>query len=183
MTEEVITRFSDLALAAPILKAIAEVGYETPSPIQARTIPPLLYADMVVQSGTNFDGIGLQFYFGLGDDGHTASLFPGLKAVHEQQRWVAAERVDKAGMWRITLTPPVINASAVVSFLVAGEAKAAMLARVVEGPIDIDERPAQVVRPASGELFWLIDAAAGSQLQRGRIVDATAGPPTGGEHA
>jgi 6-phosphogluconolactonase len=101
---------------------------------------------------------------GMGDNGHTASLFPGLTAVHEQSRWVVAEYVDEVGMWRITLTPYVLNLGRDVVFLVAGAAKASMLHQVLEGPFAPDERPAQIVRPSPGELTWLVDAAAAAQL-------------------
>jgi 6-phosphogluconolactonase len=101
---------------------------------------------------------------GMGDNGHTASLFPGLSAVHEQQRWVVAEEVPEVDMWRITLTPVVLNLAREVVFLVAGEGKASMLRQVVEGPFAPEERPAQVVRPSPGEVMWLVDAAAAEQL-------------------
>jgi 6-phosphogluconolactonase len=101
---------------------------------------------------------------GMGDNGHTASLFPGLTAVHEQQRWVVAEYVAEVGMWRISLTPPIINLAREVMFLVAGAGKASMLRQVLEGPFAPDERPAQIVRPSPGELLWLVDAAAAAQL-------------------
>jgi 6-phosphogluconolactonase len=101
---------------------------------------------------------------GMGDNGHCASLFPGLTAVQEQQRWVVAEYVAEAGMWRITLTPAVINLARQVIFLVAGANKASMLRQVLEGPFAPDERPAQIVRPSPGEVVWLIDAAAAAQL-------------------
>jgi len=101
---------------------------------------------------------------GMGDNGHTASLFPGLTAVHEQQRGVVAEYVAEVGMWRITLTPLVINLAREVIFLVAGAAKADMLHQVLEGPYAPAERPAQIVRPAPGEVVWLVDAAAAAKL-------------------
>ncbi|HEY8923002.1 MAG TPA: 6-phosphogluconolactonase [Polyangia bacterium] len=105
---------------------------------------------------------------GMGDNGHTASLFPRLSAVRETARWVVAERVDEVGMWRLTLTPPALNGAAAVVFLVAGRDKAAMLARVLEGPRDIDLLPVQAVAPVDGTVTWLIDAAAAAQLARGR---------------
>jgi 6-phosphogluconolactonase len=101
---------------------------------------------------------------GMGDNGHTASLFPGLTAVHEQHRPVVAEYVAEVGMWRITLTPAVINLARHVVFLVAGAAKADMLSQVLEGPYAPNERPAQIVRPSPGEVEWLIDAAAAAKL-------------------
>jgi|SRR5579859_5282183 len=101
---------------------------------------------------------------GMGDNGHTASLFPGLKAVREQHRWVMAEYVAEVSMWRLTLTPLVLNLAREDLFLVAGPAKAHMLRQVLEGPYAPDERPAQVIRPAVGEVFWMVDAAAAGEL-------------------
>jgi 6-phosphogluconolactonase len=101
---------------------------------------------------------------GMGDNGHTASLFPGLDAVHEQQRWVVSEYVAEVGMWRITLTPPAINLAREVIFLVTGPGKASMLAQVLEGPYMPDKLPAQIVRPSPGEVVWLVDGAAAADL-------------------
>jgi 6-phosphogluconolactonase len=101
---------------------------------------------------------------GMGDNGHTASLFPGLTAVHEQDRWVVAEYVAEVGMWRSTLTPVVLNLGRAVLFLVTGEPKATMLRRVLEGPYRPADLPAQVVRPIEGEAIWLVDASAAAQL-------------------
>jgi 6-phosphogluconolactonase len=100
----------------------------------------------------------------MGDNGHTASLFPGLTAVHEQRRWVVAEYVQEVGMWRITLTPSVLNLGREVVFLVAGSGKASMLSKVLEGQYAPDQRPAQIVRPSPGEVTWLVDAAAAADL-------------------
>src|SRR5437667_1134788 len=92
---------------------------------------------------------------GLGEDGHTASLFPGSAAVHEQTRWVMAARAAAASMWRITLTPAVINAAVEVLFLVSGDAKAGILRRVIEGPRHPQELPAQAIAPCDGRVRWL----------------------------
>jgi 6-phosphogluconolactonase len=105
---------------------------------------------------------------GMGDNGHTASLFPGLSAVREADRWVVAERVDEVGMWRLTLTPPALNGAAAVVFLVAGPDKAAMLARVLEGPRNVDLLPVQAIAPVDGTVTWLVDDAAAAQLLPGR---------------
>src|SRR5262249_59098632 len=82
---------------------------------------------------------------GMGDNGHTASLFPGLTAVRESTRWVVAEYVPEVSMWRVTLTPPVIDAAADVVFLVSGREKAPMLRRGLEGPREPDALPAQAI--------------------------------------
>ncbi len=101
---------------------------------------------------------------GLGEDGHTASLFPGSAAVHEQTRWVMAARASAASMWRITLTPAVINAAAEVLFLVSGAAKAGILRRVLEGPRRPQSLPAQAIAPTNGLVRWCVDAAAAADL-------------------
>ena len=101
---------------------------------------------------------------GLGDDAHTASLFPGTPALHERTRWVAAQPVPKLHAWRLTLTPPVLNAARAVDFLVSGAGKREALRAVRTAPHDPDLRPAQLVRPAAGALTWLTDAdAAGKE--------------------
>jgi 6-phosphogluconolactonase len=101
---------------------------------------------------------------GMGPDGHTASLFPGTTAVREQKALVAALWVETLRSHRITLTPPVLNNAACVIFLVSGEQKAETLREVIEGDYQPDRLPAQVVRPASGRVLWLVDRAAGRLL-------------------
>lgn len=101
---------------------------------------------------------------GIGEDGHTASLFPGNDALHERERLVVAPWVEKLGTFRITLTPPVLNHAAHVLFLVSGEEKAEAVRTTIEGDHQPDRCPAQIVRPQSGSLLWLLDRAAASQL-------------------
>ncbi|HZY41891.1 MAG TPA: 6-phosphogluconolactonase, partial [Anaerolineae bacterium] len=102
---------------------------------------------------------------GLGPDAHTASLFPGTSAIHEQQRWVIGHFVEKLHVPRLTLTPPVINHAKNVIFLVAGADKAAAIRSVVtQLPRDPDRFPAQIVQPIDGALTWLIDQAAAADL-------------------
>ncbi|HMH56901.1 MAG TPA: 6-phosphogluconolactonase, partial [Gemmatimonadales bacterium] len=110
------------------------------------------------------DGLDLVL-LGLGEDGHTASLFPGQAAVHETTRWVVAVPAPDATMWRITLTPAVLNAARNVTFVVSGANKAARLQQVLQGPFAPDILPAQAIRPVQGRLSWMVDAAAGARLQ------------------
>lgn len=97
---------------------------------------------------------------GLGEDGHIASLFPGSLLLHEKARWVSADYVEKLAAWRITLTPPALNAAAQIIFLISGQDKAARLREVWSGPHQPDLLPAQIIRPSDGEVLWLVDAAA-----------------------
>ncbi|MBI5929798.1 MAG: 6-phosphogluconolactonase [Chloroflexi bacterium] len=101
---------------------------------------------------------------GMGDDGHTASLFPGTAAVHEQNRWVIGHFVEKLDTWRLTLTPPALNAATNVAFLVAGQAKAERLHEVLKGLYQPDVLPAQIIQPTAGHLFWMVDEEAASLL-------------------
>ncbi|RMH36925.1 MAG: 6-phosphogluconolactonase [Nitrospirae bacterium] len=107
---------------------------------------------------------------GMGEDGHTASLFPGSEVIHETAKLVAAPWVEKLQAYRITLTPVVLNAARQVWFLVCGEAKARALQAVLEGPYDPDTYPAQIVRPVDGQLVWFVDAAAAAWLSRTECV-------------
>lgn len=113
--------------------------------------------------GTQRPGFDLVL-LGKGKDGHTASLFPQSTALSEKDRWVVANWVDSLGTYRLTLTAPSINAAAHVDFLVTGEDKAPTLARVLDGPVDPDELPAQLIKPEAGELTWLVDVYAASKL-------------------
>jgi 6-phosphogluconolactonase len=97
---------------------------------------------------------------GLGDDGHTASLFPHTKALEEKRGWVVANYVRKFSSWRLTLTAHIINQGANVTFLVSGQEKAEILLRVMAGRYDPEEIPAQSIRPERGQLRWLLDAKA-----------------------
>lgn len=102
---------------------------------------------------------------GLGNDGHTASLFPESSALREAERMVVAVEAhyrDRPAH-RVTLTLPAINSARQVLFLVAGSAKAEILRAVLEGPVG--RLPAQEIRPTAGQLTWLVDAAAATLLR------------------
>jgi len=101
---------------------------------------------------------------GLGDNAHTLSLFPGLPAIHEQERLAIAVEVDAAQRSRVTLTAPTVNNAARAIFMATGEAKAVAVKHVLEGPRDVDLYPAQIIAPHDGELLWLLDRAAASLL-------------------
>lgn len=101
---------------------------------------------------------------GMGDDGHTASLFPHTDALHELGRIAVANRVPQKDTWRLTLTWPVINNADDVSFLLKGKEKAETLRRVFLGGYDPEALPSQLIRPASGRLTLLLDADAAALL-------------------
>lgn len=106
-------------------------------------------------------------FLGMGDDGHTASLFPHTPALGETHHRCAAQFVEKSttgATWRITMTAPFINRSKVVAMLVTGEAKAARLAEVIYGPRDPERLPSQLIVPQSGGMIWMVDKAAAAKL-------------------
>jgi len=102
---------------------------------------------------------------GLGDDCHTASLFPGTTALRVTDRSAVPNWVEKLNAFRLTMTFPVFNTAARVIFLVSGQSKARAVATVLEGDFRPDDFPAQFVNP-EGELYWLLDEAAASRLEK-----------------
>ena len=97
---------------------------------------------------------------GMGEDGHTASLFPGTDPREGNDELVRPVYSEAHGQWRITLTPKVINAARKIVFTVEGAAKAKVLAQVREGPKDPLRFPSQIIAPENGTLIWLVDRAA-----------------------
>ena len=97
---------------------------------------------------------------GLGEDGHTASLFPGSIALTETKHLVTAPYVEHLKTHRLTLTLPVLNNSAFIFFLVAGINKAPVLREVLQSESDENDFPAQKINPQKGKLVWFVDRAA-----------------------
>jgi len=131
---------------------------------------PAVAAQAYEQEITNhFGSAGIPTFdlalMGLGDNSHTASLFPHNPVLHETQRRVSAVEVDDSTeRHRVTLTAPVFNHAANVIFLVSGASKAQAVWNVLKGPRNPDEFPAQLITPATGALIWLLDRAAASKI-------------------
>jgi 6-phosphogluconolactonase len=106
-------------------------------------------------------------FLGMGDDGHTASLFPYSPALTIQDRLVTPNFVEKLETTRLTFTTTLLNAAREVVFLVTGSGKAERLKEVLEGPIETERLPSQLIRPANGTLRWLVDQGAASALSGG----------------
>lgn len=99
---------------------------------------------------------------GMGDDGHTASLFPQTEALQVCDRRITVG--NKSGQPRITFTVPLINSARTILFLVSGENKQQALTQVFADEPDYDQYPASLIQPQQGELWWLLDQAAGQKL-------------------
>jgi len=103
-------------------------------------------------------------FLGLGEDGHTASLFPGGEALKENERLVATAYVERLRAHRLTLTLPVVDAAAQVTSLIAGQCKRAIVYAILRSDSDSFNYPAARVSPSDGQLSWLITADAVGNL-------------------
>lgn len=99
-------------------------------------------------------------FLGMGDDGHTASLFPGEAVLNEQNKWVDAYFLAPQNMYRITLTAPLINKAEKIIVVTFGEKKAHALKEVTKGEYNPSLYPTQLIKPVSGELVFLVDKSA-----------------------
>ncbi|MHB9150898.1 MAG: 6-phosphogluconolactonase [Thermoleophilia bacterium] len=156
-------------------------------PIPESQIHPLRCASHPREAAARYESLLRDFFvtrgagpdlvlLGLGDNGHTASLFPYAPVLSERDRWVAEVFVDAAAgagttaagedLWRVTLTAPFINTAANVLFLATGPAKAGVVKEVVEGAYDPDRLPAQLIRPVPSALRWYLDSEAATHVAR-----------------
>ena len=139
------------------MNKIHRIKGENPNPAEAAKEYEEEILKFVPGSPPRFDLILL----GLGNDGHTASIFPGSEVLHETKRLVAAPWVEKLKAYRITMTLPLINNAASVVFLVSGAEKAEIVKEVLQGP---KRYPAQEVEPINGELILMLDQEAASKI-------------------
>jgi len=103
---------------------------------------------------------------GMGDDGHTLSLFPGkTEVIHETKKLCTSLWLESQNMYRVTLTHPIVNNAAAVAFLVTGSGKAKALHEVLKGNYNPDLYPSQIIKPLNRELHWFVDEAAASLLK------------------
>lgn len=101
---------------------------------------------------------------GMGDDGHTASLFPGSQVEIETSTIAVTAHYQDRPADRVSLTPKVFNQAREIWFLVTGAGKAETLRNVIHGERNLELYPAQRIQPANGNLVWMIDEAAGKFL-------------------
>ena len=132
---------------------------------------PEICANTYAEDIRKFFGIGVgefpAFDFvlnGMGSNRHVLSLFPGRPTIHEKKKLVVADYIPEVSMDRITMTAPLVNAAREVVMLVAGNDKAEALKDVLYGSRDVDLKPAQLIDPKSGNLTWMVDKEAASQL-------------------
>ena len=104
-------------------------------------------------------------FLGLGENGHTASLFPETSILQDKEHLAAAVYVEELRMYRVSLTTEIINQARNIVFLVAGHNKASTVQNVIEGVYNPEQLPAQLIKPVHGELYWYLDKDAASLLK------------------
>ncbi len=102
---------------------------------------------------------------GLGDNAHTASLFPHTDVLRAKAVGVKEVFVSELNVFRITFTAPLLNQARATAFLVYGPSKAAAVQQILEGPRDADRYPAQLIEPDGGNVHWFLDEAAAADLK------------------
>lgn len=147
-------------------------------PVPAEQVFPMWKADVSPEEYAReyeqillglFGGFKPQFdliLLGMGDDGHTASLFPGTAVLTEQEKLVDAYWLAPQDMYRITLTATAINAARKIAFLTFGANKAKALYEVLEGEGNATQYPSQLIRKDADTVHWLVDEAAASLLKK-----------------
>ena len=148
--------YAELISRIPIpAENVHRIRGEMPAPEAAASYAKELSAIFTGKDNT-FDLVLL----GVGEDGHTASLFPGTDAVNETNEPVTAVYVPSHGAWRTTLTLPIINRSRDVRFIVAGSGKAEIIRRLLSADAPTGDLPASLIRPETGTLRWMLDREA-----------------------
>jgi len=144
-------------------------------PIPVEHIHPIFGDLPAAMAANNYETVLRNFFgkqppvfdlilLGLGDNAHTASLFPHTPVLGEKERWVDEVYVAELSMYRVTLTAPLINQAKAVIFLVSGAEKAVALQNVLEGAYHPHEFPAQLIQPNGAHPIWLVDRAAAHKL-------------------
>ncbi len=158
---------SNALMARQALLDLVPIPPENIHPIRCDQPPQqaaLLYErelrDFFSSQNSNFHLVLL----GLGENGHTASLFPHTSVLNDNEHWVAEVYIPELDMHRVTFTASYINQASQVVFLVSGLDKAEVLEKVLEGPYQPHELPAQLIRPNGTHPLWLVDKAASHKL-------------------
>ena len=125
-------------------------------------------ADYKQKLDQHFAGAPIVFdliLLGMGDDAHTASIFPGTTLVNNQELTVASVWVEKLNTNRVSLTAPLINQAKNIYFIIFGANKAEALAKVFGEEKDFSNYPSQLIKPVNGDLQWFVDEAAASLVK------------------
>lgn len=158
---------SNARMSAETLLNHVAIPHEQIFPMYKEGVAPEAYAaeyEAILKNVLGNEGAFDLILLGMGDDGHTASLFPGTSVLNETQKWVDAYFLEPQDMYRITLTAPLINRAKKIVFALFGANKAPALYEVLEGVPNIPTYPSQLIDPIDGELVWLVDESAAAKL-------------------
>jgi 6-phosphogluconolactonase len=153
--------FDHLLSKVPVIRDQVHIMDTTLPPAESAKAYEAILHKYFDEEGTSFDLV----LNGMGDDGHTLSLFPHTPVIHEKKAWVTSFYLDAQQMYRITLTAPVVNRAQKVVFLTFGANKSNALFEVLKGARNPDQYPSQIIQPVNGNLHWFVDEAAASRLQ------------------
>jgi 6-phosphogluconolactonase len=153
--------YEHLLSKVPVIKENVHIMQTDIEPEQSAAAYQKILHNYFEETGISFDIV----LSGMGDDGHTLSLFPNTAVIHEKILWVKAFYLAPQQMFRITLTAPIVNRAQKIAFLAFGAGKAHALKEVLEGIYNPDVYPSQIIQPVFGELHWFIDTAAAAQLK------------------
>jgi 6-phosphogluconolactonase len=144
----------------PVVKNQVHIMNTAVSPEQSAADYQKILHKYFTNTGPSFDLV----LNGMGDDGHTLSLFPHTEVITEKYAWVKSFYLAQQEMHRITLTAPIVNRARKVAFLTFGANKANALKEVLQGNKNAELYPSQIIQPEDGELHWWVDEAAASGL-------------------
>jgi 6-phosphogluconolactonase len=152
--------FEHLLSKVPVIKEQVHIMNTALEPVAAAADYEKTLRTYFTNEGNSFDLV----LNGMGDDGHTLSLFPHTEVIHEKTAWVKAYWLDVQNMYRISLTAPVVNRAKKIAFLTFGDNKAKALTAVLQGSRDVDNFPSQIIQPVNGDLDWFTDMEAAKYL-------------------
>jgi 6-phosphogluconolactonase len=144
----------------PVVKDQVHIMNTSVSPEQAAADYEKILHQYFPNNGNSFDLV----LNGMGDDGHTLSLFPHTAVIHEKQAWASSFYLEAQQMYRITLTAPIVNRARKIAFLSFGANKANALKQVLQGDRNPDLYPSQVIKAEDGEVHWWVDEAAAAAM-------------------
>lgn len=159
---------SNYLMAKKALLEPLELSYKQIFPIDTSLSPDEAAKAYTTDINLYFAGTEPRFdlvLLGLGDNSHTASLFPHTPVLHDNTASAKAVFLDDQQVYRITMTAPLINLAHHVAFLVYGEGKAIAVHHIIEDKMDVENYPAQLIKPQSGDLQWFLDHRAAGQLR------------------
>jgi 6-phosphogluconolactonase len=159
---------SNYLMAKKSLLEPLDLSYKQIFPIDTSLSPEEAAKKYTTDINYYFAGTDVRFdlvLLGLGDNSHTASLFPHTPVLHDKSVGAKEVFLEDQQVFRITMTAPLINQAHHIAFLVYGEDKAVAVHHVIEDKKDIENYPAQLIKPQNADLQWFLDEKAASQLK------------------